>query len=82
MDIQVLSASQLALVIRLNVFMDNHQTQGITTSVSASSIKIGLFNETLRLSDENNNKVVGSAGGNEGSPRVSSRELGSISTAG
>ena len=28
MDIQVLSASQLALVIRLNVFMDNHQTQG------------------------------------------------------
>ena len=29
MDIQVLSASQLALVIRLNVFMDNHQTQGI-----------------------------------------------------
>ena len=36
MDIQVLSASQLALVIRLNVFMDNHQTQGkapITSSI-------------------------------------------------
>lgn len=32
MDIQTLTASQLAYVIRLSVFMDNHQTQGNFTS--------------------------------------------------
>ena len=28
MDIHALTASQLAYIIRLSVFMDNHQTQG------------------------------------------------------
>ena len=28
MDVQALSAQQMANIIRLEVFMDNHQTQG------------------------------------------------------
>ena len=42
MDIQVLSASQLALVIRLNVFMDNHQTQGHYESLIMNHFKIRI----------------------------------------
>ena len=37
MDIQSLTATQLAYVIRLSVFMDNHQTQGIRLN---DSIKV------------------------------------------
>ena len=52
MDIQVLSASQLALVIRLNVFMDNHQTQGIREYESKimnrnSNSTLGFINDYI-----------------------------------
>ena len=49
MDVQSLSAQQMANIIRLEVFMDNHQTQGLfyfTYSMSTSIYHHWNFNAT------------------------------------
>ena len=49
MDVACLSASQLAYIIRLTVFMDNHQTQGQYCNIVTIwyNIRLGYLMKTI-----------------------------------